>query len=324
MIKGPALVPDENGYPRYQPNAEWIDETPEYRAHYRIDTNGFRINHQAAKQSTPMTGSGPRILFLGDSFTFGEGNDYEDTYVARLEDPLRNTVAGIEVINGGVQSYDQLLEYRLLEEILASTELDYVVVCFLPNDVLTNRPLNEEFNLTQRKNLVRSRSFKLKWQTLKWLKAFLLRSDPFYVQAYERSGRASFYSKQDPESVHEKLRVTKELFQALHQLCQEKQVELIVASIPQRYQVLKRPDDDFDPSTLDRLLGEVARRNGYHWIETLTALRTAQMPPGESTHYRVDGHLTPLGNKIVADALAAPISEIIRENETIEGTSEKD
>ena len=75
-----------------------------------------------------------RIVVLGDSFTFGEDVDDDETWPHRLEESLPAT----EVLNLGVHGYghDQMLLY--LKEEGLKYRPDLVIVGFLPDDMERN------------------------------------------------------------------------------------------------------------------------------------------------------------------------------------------
>jgi hypothetical protein len=76
----------------------------------------------------------PRIVVLGDSFTFGEEVSDDETYAAQLEQML----PGAEVLNLGVHGYghDQMLVY--LQEEGVRYRPDVVLLGFLPDDMERN------------------------------------------------------------------------------------------------------------------------------------------------------------------------------------------
>ena len=99
----------------------------------RLSSNskGVRGRDEHAEATAPGT---TRIVVLGDSFTFGEGVDDEETYSAQLAEIL----PGTEVINLGVHGYghDQMLVY-LREEGLRYRP-DVVLLGFLTLDMERN------------------------------------------------------------------------------------------------------------------------------------------------------------------------------------------
>lgn len=101
--------------------------------HWTVNTNsrGLRGRTEYAQPKPPGT---IRIVVLGDSFTFGEEVDDDDTYCAQLNALL----AGTEVLNLGVHGYghDQMLIYLTEEGVGYSP--DIVIVGFVTEDVQRN------------------------------------------------------------------------------------------------------------------------------------------------------------------------------------------
>ncbi|MFN0076477.1 MAG: SGNH/GDSL hydrolase family protein [Prosthecobacter sp.] len=72
----------------------------------------FNTNHQGFRGKTPVSSQAvvPRILCLGDSFTFGVGAADSETWPVRLQDALGTTGVSTEVVNAGVMGWG-LTEY---------------------------------------------------------------------------------------------------------------------------------------------------------------------------------------------------------------------
>ena len=122
---------------RTRPGGRYQGTSPsgEYRYDYRHNSQGFRDDeHPLAKPEGVF-----RVLALGDSFTYGAGADFEDTWLERLEDRLaatRTDGPSIEVIKAGVPRYFPEPERLMLEHYGLAFEPDLVLVGFVPNDVM--------------------------------------------------------------------------------------------------------------------------------------------------------------------------------------------
>ena len=90
-------------------NFGWYDLGPYFEGESRYgrkyffvktDKNGFRINHKENKKKLEKSIFDDQIFFIGDSFTFGIGLNWEDTFVGIL-----NKEFNIKAINAGVSSY---------------------------------------------------------------------------------------------------------------------------------------------------------------------------------------------------------------------------
>ncbi len=121
---------------------------PGGRLVYRMNRLGFR-GPAPAEERSPGT---VRILCMGDSYTFGEGVQDEDTYPAQLARLLNagdgaggGTPARFEVVNAGVQAFSTRLEAALLEPLLRLRP-DVVTLGLFLNDAM---PEAETIRLTE-------------------------------------------------------------------------------------------------------------------------------------------------------------------------------
>jgi lysophospholipase L1-like esterase len=124
---------------RYQPDADlgffhvpsqtgWLDD-----GLATINALGLRGRLPAV----PKPVDAVRILAIGDSTTFGWGVGDDETYCAVLERQLGVAVPArpIEVVNGGVVSYDLNKSARLLRRFASELDPDLVLVGFYWNDL---------------------------------------------------------------------------------------------------------------------------------------------------------------------------------------------
>jgi len=95
--------------------------------------DGFRENHDIAPEKSAEE---TRILFLGDSCTFGYGVGWDQTFVAVCEDRLNNRSEGrrFECINAGVPGYSLYQGFQVLDDEGPRVKPDVVVACFGFND----------------------------------------------------------------------------------------------------------------------------------------------------------------------------------------------
>src|SRR5690242_15673527 len=87
---------------RLRPNTQGHMSSPEYSADIRINSLGFR----GAEISPAKKPGVARVLFLGDSFTFGHGLGETETLPYLVGRELEAKYPGkYEVMNGGVYGY---------------------------------------------------------------------------------------------------------------------------------------------------------------------------------------------------------------------------
>lgn len=117
----------------------------EERAYLRGDFDVIEQSNLAGLRSNREYGAKPknatRILLIGDSFIYGPGVEFEDTFGQQLDRMLHDQKASrqFEVINAGVPAYDTWQEWKLLERIGPSIKPDLVLVgFFIGNDISQN------------------------------------------------------------------------------------------------------------------------------------------------------------------------------------------
>lgn len=93
---------------------------------YRTNAQGFR-----ADEDFEVVEGARRVAFLGDSFTFGVGVEYADTFVARLERALPRA----RCFDFGVPGFGVGQMVLTLEHCAAAVRPDLVVLTFVENDL---------------------------------------------------------------------------------------------------------------------------------------------------------------------------------------------
>jgi len=109
--------PDDYRVYKTKPNLNFRQRTNEFDVTYYTNSQGLRTNSQKKEVNIEKANNTYRILFLGPSFTFGWGNNYEDTYVSIISDNITAVKKHIEIINLGTPA--QPINYQLcwLQEI---------------------------------------------------------------------------------------------------------------------------------------------------------------------------------------------------------------
>lgn len=100
------------------------------------NSQGFRDREHALAPA----GAGPRILALGDSFTWGAGVSYDDVFVTRLERRLRDVFKEAEIVNLAVPAWGPHEEFHLLKTYGIRFRPDLVMLnFFVGNDIQNKR-----------------------------------------------------------------------------------------------------------------------------------------------------------------------------------------
>ena len=108
----------------------------EYNYHYEHNSYGFRdneYNHINRNDKKFI------ILGLGDSFTYGVGAEFEETYLYLLEQRFNSRTENdlrIQIIKAGIPRYFPQTERLLFEKCAPVFRPDLVIIGFVPNDII--------------------------------------------------------------------------------------------------------------------------------------------------------------------------------------------
>ncbi len=83
----------------------------------------------------PKHGDTYRIMFLGDSFTWGVGLDIEETIPKQIEKVLLVEIENLEVVNAAIPGYNTVQELMLLKDKGLKYEPDMIVLIYNLNDI---------------------------------------------------------------------------------------------------------------------------------------------------------------------------------------------
>lgn len=287
-----------------RPNSRTLVSGPEFKVEYAINAQGFR--DQSIYPVVAAEGV-TRILLLGDSFTFGASNNYDDIWPVMLENGLRKAGHKVEIIKAGVPAYDTRLEVLYLERLFDLYHPDVVVMGFLPNDLFTNMPIVNTADTSPESlkdmGIMTASGKKSELQSLTLAKRLLMMNDELYAKLYMLSPRRAFFASPPTDLLNKQVDVTVSLFSKAKDFCHERGCELMVLSIPQQFQVIEAAKQidaiDVDPDYIDRKLGQTAVEWGVSWIPLLPTLTEAYKATGEDLFFRYDGHLNAAGNQAV-------------------------
>lgn len=120
----------------YKPQISFYQVRRQYEYHF--DKFGIR----APSPHHELSAEKPRILFIGDSVTFGEELNYDQTFVAQISQLLGDK---FEVVNLGVQGYGTDQSLALMKQLIDQIQPKYVVYTFITDHL--NRNLNYDRRL---------------------------------------------------------------------------------------------------------------------------------------------------------------------------------
>jgi len=325
---------------RYIPGAIWRFTHPEYEAEYSINEDGFR---DAKDHATRKPVNTTRVLLLGDSFTFGQGVNYEEIWSVIVEKRLKDSgMNNIELVKAGIQGMDTRSEFVLMQRLFEKYQYDIVIVVFLINDLFTNDLYGiEETQVKSRINEVdqevsvkKGASAAYLYNSVKRLTTPSKRNTTFHLLTlarriasvseavycklyYASANRREFLTIPLSSKLEEKLTITEALFEKMADYVHDIGKRLIVLSIPQQSQVLCSDQSlksrGIDVTFYDGHFFNFAKNNGgLTWVTTFDAFNESNYDKDE-LFYRLDGHLTPAGNHVVADVFVREVIPLISE-----------
>lgn len=286
---------------RNRPGAVALQVGPEFHVRYEISAQGLR---DARLYESPPPVS-PRILLLGDSFTFGYANEYQDIWPVVLEEELARRRSIVQCVKAGVPGYDTRIEALYLPEALDAYAPNLVLLVLLPNDVVTNRALGTPPGALGPPLVIGPRDKpSLHLPTL--LARRLMESDTMYTWLYRVTSRQQiFRTSKDLDAAWS---TTQDLLSHVARTCDARGTSLIVVSMPQQYQVLQgvrtRPVPGIDVRAIDRRLERWGAETRVPTIALLNGLIQEYASSPLPLYHTLDGHLNARGNKVVGRLLA--------------------
>jgi len=296
----------------------------DFNVEYKINSHGFRGEFELLNKNR-----GKIVAFVGDSFTFGQGVKYEDTFVQQLN---IFDEKGKRYLNFAVPGFSTDQEYLLIKHQVINYKPDTIVmVTYLGNDLFDNQlrfPLQANhaksyFELSGKdltlKNTPVPKIVKPDGQGVIDLKNVGLTAagmdiDNTFIKLIKRYEFYKlvanvFYEKPDESSeIRSEFKKALSLYMALlkktNKLCIENHVELILILMPGKPYVEKA-------SARNALYQEVFRKNilekcsqqQIKAIDLAAYLRQYYKLHKTTLFFPKEGHLNKKGNQITADFL---------------------
>ncbi len=285
-----------------------------------ISTNslGYR-NREIAKKR------GSRILFLGDSITFGDYLPEAETFVRVVEERARSDGLAWETINAGIGAIGIENELAVLMETGISVEPDVVIVCWYLNDFHESpgvriKPLPYPLDGSRLASHTWWTYHRVKASVSRRLDTRAARSEFEAELASRHRGREDL--RQFDDQVLGAFRdwggawsprtwpLVSSCFEQMKRLADENGFQLRVVGFPVRAQVEAAFVEDYPQRRLTELTGVL----GVPFLDLLPVLREAH---ASSTPLFFDHcHHTPEGNRVVAksiyDFLLNPDGEFVK------------
>lgn len=305
----PSAAPAVRGYVKdpsigYKPRPNSVysgrSASGEFNCQHAHNHLGFRdVEHSETKPPDVF-----RILGLGDSFTYGVGAPFEQTYLFQLEERL-NARTGVhpkvEIIKEGIPKFFPHAERLTLEHYGLRFSPDLVLVGFLPNDISDTAQGLDSVEITKDGIMVTQKAASLGTMG-RWLfmhshaaRIVLRRYVAWLMQRRYPIFREDIYKA---DGRHEAdWRKAEEELARIAELCSRSGATFVLLYIPQSIP----PFDDAAAAYPPARLANWARANGAYFIDTLPAFRSAE--GSDRLHWPRDGHCTPAGYGVIAETV---------------------
>lgn len=280
----------------------------EFDYHYRHNSFGFRdVEHTHIKGENVY-----RILGLGDSFTYGVGADFEETYLYRLEVMLNGRVGEhpiVEIIKAGIPRYYSETELTLMQEYGLEYSPDLILVGFLPNDVIGTY-FGLDAVVLDKSGYLKTRIAVELGQFGVWLnenshalRILLRRFTALRMEQRYEPRREDVYVE---NGFHEDdWRRVENDYEKMVSIAGQIEADMVVVHIPQRG---PWNESHYYPP---KRLANWATEHGAGFVDVLPAMLRAS--GGQRLYYEQDGHATPAGYAIIANEIYdyLTLSEIV-------------
>lgn len=268
-----------------------------------VRTNGQGLRERELPLAKPD--GTQRVVFLGDSVTFGAGVRDDEPFPRLLEADINGSGATtpIETVNTGVVGYNTLQELARLEQVGLAYQPDVVVLTFVVNDLLeTFSIFDHQYEPTG---------------ALAGPKVWLRRNSHLYrfvQQTYWRVGQELRRAREGPTEPLRKRDRLEERLATLAEMVHTSRANgasFLLVLYPDNLSDPVSPGPSGERLTVREELERFAAREQVPLFDLTAALGDVRDPRARQYRLREDPHPSPAGHRVIAEALRAPLIDVL-------------
>ena len=245
-----------------------------------------------------------RIVFVGDSVTFGAGVKDDQPFPRLLEDAVNGSGASpVQGVNTGVVGYNTVQELARLERAGLAYQPDVVVLTFVVNDLLeTFSIFDHQYEPTG---------------PLAGPKVWLRRNSHLYrfvQQMYWRLGQEMRRTREGPTEPLRKRDRLDERLATLSEMIRTTRASgasFLLVLYPDNLGDPVSPGPSGERLTVREELERFAAREQVPLVDLTAALGDVRDPRARQYRLREDPHPSPEGHRAIAEALQAPLVDVL-------------
>lgn len=295
---------------------------PEYEYDFTHSVQGMRYSPVF---SDVKASDEKRILLVGDSFTYGVGSSDEETYAGYLRKDMPN----YQFANTGCNGYGTKNVLSVIDFLGSELQPDLIIYFFFWNDLSdnVNRPI-PEYEWDEEGSIQRVDTYQYEYSPLHQFpqtKAALNKSNPIYVKELISDGLKSLRYKYfgmrlsyvyEPSEIKAAWKVTEQYLQMIQMRSNEINAKFLVVALPDHNQI--NPEaviKNIKPYLFeiqDQLKATCARHD-IAFYDLLPEVKQSWEEEQVDYYYYADRHLTPAGNRVVAQLVQQQIDNLLFE-----------
>jgi hypothetical protein len=273
---------------------------------YITNNAGF---HDDRDYQLAKPGEAVRVVFVGDSMTFGFGVPIEETLVRQAEKTLEATPPAKgktwQILNMGQLALNTTAELDLIREQVVSYSPDVLVLMYHLNDALSAQAsdLGDPMVTTQMISgyVLTTLDADKREQVKTWLEKSKADMAALAPGKYDLKGLALFAEYRVSHFTPLYWDVVLKSFDELAALAKEKKFVVVAGIIP----ALDFPWAEYAFKDVHEKVAKAMKERGFQVVDLLPVL--SKHPNAEVMLGGVDGHPSPLADKIIGETMAAAV-----------------